>query len=140
MEQSVFNTYGPSASRPVLSFETAYALMAKQVTLAELVAADPDRYGSYRELVRIAADVYTHRPEAPIAVGGEMVTYKYLQEIFRSLTGEHIEYVLDKLEEYEQEIRYKKAFLRTALANAVFEMNVGLTNKVRADMVRSATE
>ena len=138
MTQSVFNTASPS--RPVLSFASSYALMAKQVALSELVAADPDRYESYRELVRIAADVYTHRPEAPIAVGGEHVTYGYLQEIFRSLTGEHIEYVLDRLERYEQEIRYKKAFLRTSLANSVFEMNVGLTNKVRADMVRSATE
>lgn len=126
-----------SMSRPVLSFATAYRAMAEQIDLVGLIASKPERYEEFRELVRIAADVYTRRYDGPVVVDGEAVTYGYLQEIFKHLTDEHIQYVLDKLDGYVQEIRYKKAFLRTALCNSVFELHLGIDNQVNADRMRA---
>ncbi len=122
-----------SQSRRVLSFGGAYKLMAEQVELAWLVEARPGRRDLYIEIVRIAADVYCRRWDGPVVVDGEQVTYGYLQSIYKNLTADHIDFVIDKLDNYRREIRYKKAFIRTALVNSVFEMQVEASNQYAVD-------
>ena len=130
------NVITSSSSRPVLSFGAAYSAMAEQVDLLGMLAVETSltRCGQMRELVRIAADVYTRRYESQVVVDGDVVTYGYLQEIFKNLTYEHILYVLDRLDHYSQEIRFKKAFIRTTLYNSVFELFNGVNNEVVVDM------
>ena len=118
-----------SRSRPVLSFGAAVAGMEEQTELACLIAAEPERAEIYREVVRIAADVYCRGAERPVVIDGEDVTFGYLQELYGMLTSEHVRYVVDNLERYPAEIKYKKAFLRTALANAVLEMHTAAQNE-----------
>jgi hypothetical protein len=59
----------------------------------------------------------------------------YVQERFRMLRMEHIDYVLDKLEEGVSRVRNPKAFLITALYNAPMTMHVDITNRVAYDLV-----
>ena len=61
-------------------------------------------------------------------VDREKIRFGYLQEIYRELEPENISDVADALERYPREIRYKKAFLRTALFNARLEAETGVTN------------
>ena len=44
-----------------------------------------------------------------------------MQEIFRELDGGHVQRVVDSLRKYLREITYAKAFIRSALYNAVLE-------------------
>jgi len=117
-----------SASGSVLSFGWALQLMEAQLGLDAMIEGEPEREGIYREAVRIAADAYCHAAERPVVVDGEEVTFGYVQAIFRHLTSEHVTYVVDRLDRYPRAIRYKKAFLRTALVNAVFEMETEAAN------------
>ena len=117
--------------RPVLSFGAALEMIGGQVELDGLIAEAEDlsTVGLYREIARIAADVYTRRWDGPGVVDGEEVTYGYLQEIYKLLDCRHVEYVLERLREYPREIRNKKAFIRTMLVNSVFEMETAFENE-----------
>jgi hypothetical protein len=103
--------------------------MAEQTELTALIAQNPGRCGLYRELCRIAADVYTRDGERPVVVDGETATFGYLQEIFGLITAENMEDVADRLAAYPREIRHKKAFMRTMLYNSVFELETATENR-----------
>ena len=116
------------SSCPVSSFEKAQAAVEELIGLDILIEAAPERERLYREIVRIIADAFMRSPERPVIIDGEEIRFGYLQEIYRELEPENISDVADALERYPREIRYKKAFLRTALFNARLEAETGVTN------------
>ena len=122
------NAKSSEASRPVLSFGAAEKRIAEQIELTWLISNRPERSEVYRELTRIIADVYCHGWSRPVVVDGEEVTFGYLQELYKHLTAEHVDYVLDRLERYPREINHKKAFIRTALVNSIVEMQTETEN------------
>lgn len=117
-----------SVSGRVLSFEAAMEWVEMQISLAELLEEDDNTL--YDDIAHIIADVYVRNPKYEVKVDGEWVTYGYLQEVFSELTSEHVQAVAAKFENYTQEIRFKRAFLRTALFNICFEINADVTNAV----------
>ena len=117
------------ASRPVPSFGAAYKAAAALISLTALIANAPERTGLYRDICRIISDVYMHRPAGETVIDGERTTYGYVQEIYTLLDDTHVQDVADALERYPREIRFKKAFIRTALYNRIFEQEADATNE-----------
>lgn len=80
------------------------------------------------ELCAIIAEVNIMRPGFSVKIGGEVLEAGLVQEVFSCLTHDHLESVIDAFDSCKYEIRNKKAYLRTALYNSVFELEAGNRN------------
>lgn len=116
-------------SGPVSSFRAAYRRAAKQI---ELECCDASQRDRMRELCYIIAEAYTLDPEGQISVGGEILSVGLVQEVFSELGYLHVKGVLDRYDALRERIANKRAYLRTALYNAVFEQEVGTYNDLRS--------
>ena len=87
-----------------------------------------------RELCYIIAEVYIIDPDSKIKISDEILDAYLVQEIFRELTLEHLRLVKDNFEDQIELIKNKRAYLRTALYNSVFEIEAHYTNLVNHDM------
>lgn len=97
----------------------------------ELSAAVQDaKIDQYRECARIIAEVYMMPGNFCISIDGAEMTVNMVKSVYMQLTFEHIQYVVEKFNKITYEIRSKKAFLRTMLYNAVFEMESSIANEV----------
>lgn len=113
-----------------LSFREAFCRAASQT---EISACTDARSGQMRELCYIIAEVYMMNPDSAISVGGELLGADLVQGVFEELRYPHIEMVTDNFEKEARQIKNKKAYLRTALYNSVFELEAHYTNLVRCD-------
>ncbi len=82
------------------------------------------------ELCAIIAEVNLMRPHFLVKIGGEALEAGLVQEVFSCLTHDHLERVMTAFNSCKNEIRNKKAYLRTALYNSVFELEAGTINDV----------
>ena len=109
------------SSCPVSSFGTAKQAVDSLIGLELLEKNDMEMLQVYDSIARIIADVFVKSPRGEVKVAGETVTFGIVQEIFRELDGGHVQRVVDSLRKYLREITYAKAFIRSALYNAVLE-------------------
>lgn len=120
-------------SRPVRpSFREAFRRAASQVELYE--CAGTFERDHLRELCYIIAEVYIIDPDSKIKISDEILDAYLVQEIFRELTFEHLRLVNDNFKDQIELIKNKRAYLRTALYNSVFEIEAHYTNLVNHDM------
>lgn len=77
-----------------------------------------------RDLCVIIAEVYllAETSEGCIRIQGDPIPYRLVADIYRFLRGEHLEHVMARYRTVRYEVRNVKAYLRTALYNAVFEL------------------
>lgn len=75
------------------------------------------------ELAAIIAEVLRLRPEDKLRVDGVMHPAADVQAVYAKLENEHIMHVIETYNEIPYPIRSPKMYLRTALYNAVFELN-----------------
>ena len=75
------------------------------------------------ELAAIIAEVLRLRPEDKLRVDGVMHPAADVQAVYAKLESEHIMHVIETYNEIPYPIRSPKMYLRTALYNAVFELN-----------------
>lgn len=88
---------------------------------------DRDKALAY-ELCAIIAEVNVMRPSFSVKIGGEALEAGLVKEVFSCLTHDHLERVIEAFDSCKYEIRNKKAYLRTALYNSVFELEAGDRN------------
>ena len=86
------------------------------------------------EICAIIAEVYMMAPDKPIRISGEWLDGFIVQEVFREVTMEHAQTVIDEFDRVTEDIVNKKAYLRTMLYNSVFTFNAHYTNRVNHDM------
>ena len=109
------------------SFKDEIGAVAKQLEL--YAVRDMDKaFGC--ELCAIIAEVNLMRPEFRVKIGGEALEAGLVKEVFACLTHDHLERVMSAFNSCVSEIRNKKAYLRTALYNSVFELEAGTINDV----------
>lgn len=89
--------------------------------------AEADKPLAY-ELCAILAEVKLMRPSFSVRIGGEVLEASLVSEVFSCLTHEHLCRVIEAFDRCQNEIRNKKAYLRTSLYNAVFELEAGERN------------
>ena len=75
------------------------------------------------ELAAIIAEVIRLRPEDKLRVDGVMHPAADVQAVYAKLENEHIMHVIETYNEIPYPIKSPKMYLRTALYNAVFELN-----------------
>lgn len=75
------------------------------------------------ELAAIIAEVLRLRPEDKLRVDGVLHTAADVQAVYAKLENEHIMHVIETYNEIPYPIKSPKMYLRTALYNAVFELN-----------------
>lgn len=82
------------------------------------------------EICLTVAEVYRLPPDAPVQVAGEKILAATVQEVYGMLTHEHVADVIANMANIGYEIRSIKTYRRTALYNAVFELEGRITNQV----------
>ena len=75
------------------------------------------------ELAAIIVEVLRLRPEDKLRVDGVMHSAADVQAVYAKLENEHIMHVIETYNEIPYPIKSPKMYLRTALYNAVFELN-----------------
>ncbi len=83
------------------------------------------------EIARIITEVLTLDSRGTSYVGGETISTLCLQELFLTLTHDHIQYVIRKYRQITYPIKKKKSYLRTALYNSLFEMESDMENEIK---------
>lgn len=87
-----------------------------------------------RSLAMMIAEVYKLPPAAMVKIAGNNLPAEMVSEVFLQITAEHIEHVLTNYRQAKYHIHHTKTYLRTALYNAVFEIELRVDNMVRADI------
>ena len=75
------------------------------------------------EIAAIIAEVLRLRPEDKLRVDGVMHSAADVQAVYAKLENEHVLHVIETYNEIPYPIKSPKMYLRTALYNAVFELN-----------------
>jgi hypothetical protein len=84
----------------------------------------------YGELCLIIAEVFIMDPTAVININGVKTQVSVLQEVFSQLHNDHVRLVFTNFQDVSSKVYNKKAYLRTALYNAVFELEANYTNNL----------
>ena len=76
----------------------------------------------YKELCLIIAEVFLLDPESVININGSLTPLRLIQDIYMHLRHDHVRAVFENFQNVASRIYNKKAYLRTALYNIVFEI------------------
>lgn len=82
----------------------------------------------FRELCLIISEVYIMNPDLFIKVNGSTIPLHLVQEVYSHLRNDHIQLVYSNFQDVSCKVYNKKAYLRTALYNAVFEIESHFIN------------
>jgi len=82
----------------------------------------------YKDLCLIISEVFVMNPETVIKVNGLQMPVRLVQEVFEQLRNDHVRLVFDNFQDVSCRVYNKKAYLRTALYNVVFELESHFVN------------
>lgn len=86
-----------------------------------------------REIALMIAEMFKLPKTAKVRIGGNDLPASMVADVFDMLTSEHVEYVLEKYNQVQYEIKHTKTYIRTALYNSVSELSLRTVNAVHAD-------
>lgn len=120
----------PVPSCPVTdkNFRSIYSAVLEQIEF-DILSASPDK-SFYNELALIMTEVYMLSPDSEMRCAGTILSVGMVQQVYKELTKEHLELVADNFHTLTFSVRHKKAYLRTALYNSVFEFESHWINEV----------
>jgi len=87
----------------------------------------------YKELCLIIAEVLVLDPDTIIFTNGSKKSAFLIQEVYRQLNNEHLRVVYENFYDVSHRVHNKKAYLRTALYNAFFEIESHSVNAMCRD-------
>jgi len=82
----------------------------------------------YKDLCLIVAEVMLLNRDSSIKVNGEYVGALLVQDVFSQIRNHHVQLVFDNFQNVSSRVSNKKAYLRTALYNSVFEYEAHFIN------------
>lgn len=125
---------GLREDKQVLSVKRSFSQTLKEVEARiEWCCLGRDRQARGRELAMIIAEVERLAPDAQIRIDGDDKDASDVAEVYKMLTHDHINAVLDQLDEVGYRVKAMKTYLRTALYNVVFTMENSIDNSVKSD-------
>ena len=107
------------------SFREAFRRAAHQTELH--LASDEER-DALRELCYLIAEIYVITDSSPVCIGREILDGALVRDVFEELTIEHLRLVRGNFLKQSTVIRNKRAYLRTSLYHAVFELEAHYEN------------
>ena len=87
----------------------------------------------YKELCFVVADVLVQDPDSVISINGTKMSASLIQEVYGQLCHNHLQLVFDNFKSVCHRVYNKKSYLRTALYNAVFEIESHSINDMLCD-------
>lgn len=87
-----------------------------------------------RELAMIIAEVELLPPDARVRIDGNDLFAQMVADVFSELRHEHVEFVLDNLRNLKFRFFDAKTYVRTALYNSLFTVNLAIENMVQAEL------
>jgi len=84
----------------------------------------------YKELCLIIAETLLLSPDSVIKINGSNISASLAQEVFSQLRNDHVRLVFENFNKVSARVYNKKAYLRTALYNAVFELESSSVNDI----------
>lgn len=120
-----------SQSQVGSSFRQALAIAREQIDIEHYSFFDGPQA---EEIALIIAEMYRLPPDCTVQIDGNKLPVEIVREIFRKLTFDHVSAVIDRYREIRYEIQHPKTYLRTALYNAVFEIEARTVNDVRSTL------
>ena len=82
----------------------------------------------YKELCFVIAEVLTLDPVSFVKINGSNMYAHLVQEVYSLLRNDHVRLVFKNFHNVPTRVYNKKAYLRTALYNAVFEIESNSVN------------
>lgn len=93
----------------------------------------PDR-AMVQEIISNIAEVYMLYDSAPVKIAGDTLDGYIVKQVFEEIREEHVQLVIENYQRITYIVNYKKSYIRTALYNAVFEIEAHYTNLVNHDL------
>lgn len=115
-----------SQSQSPVGLMVMLALTKQKISLDTISKADK---AFATEIALIIAEVMCLPPAAQIRVAGISMDARLVQEAYSLIEKEHVEHVMKSFREANYEIKHKKTYIRTALYNSVFEMQISAENE-----------
>lgn len=112
-----------------LSFDEALAQVKEQI---DLDCFPVEMLLQAQEVAGIIAQVFTLSPNSVMRVAGYARWIEDVQTVFSALRNEHIVYVIEAFNQIPYRVKNKSAYLRSALFNAVFELESAENNEFAA--------
>ena len=82
----------------------------------------------YKELCLIIAEVLILDKDSVIKINGSIIPVSLVQEVYLQINNDHVRLVFSNFSNVSNRIFSKKSYLRTALYNAVFEIESHYVN------------
>lgn len=120
-------------TRPRLTLRDAREAVLRQVGGLEQFAERGRTDPLYSELLLCMAELTLFPDAALLRVAGVELPAGVVKEVYGMLTAEHLREVRRAFCRITSPVRNRKAYLRTALYNAVFELEAGIINEVAGD-------
>jgi hypothetical protein len=84
----------------------------------------------YKELCLVIAEVLVLNPNTFVKINGSNMSTHLVREVYSQLRNEHVRLVFDSFRNVSTHIYNKRAYLRTSLYNAVFEIESHYINDI----------
>ena len=116
-----------SSSGRVSSFDETVGEVTRQL---EVECLESRGYSKPQllEICMIIAEIYMRNPNGSVRIGKELLDNSIVQQVYRKLTAEHVDMVMDNLSRITTVIHNKKQYIRTALYQSVFELEAHYAN------------
>lgn len=114
-----------------LSFRQAIEKAKEQINIA---CFNPSDRAMVQEIISNIAEVYMLYDSAPVKIAGDTLDGYIVKQVFEEIREEHVQLVIENYQRITYIVNYKKSYIRTALYNAVFEIEAHYTNLVNHDL------
>lgn len=123
------NTNSISSSGRVssLSFDETVGEVTRQLEV-ECLESRGHSKPQILEICMIIAEIYMRNPNGSVRIGKELLDNSIVQQVYRKLTADHVDMVMDNLSRITTVIHNKKQYIRTALYQSAFELEVHYAN------------
>ncbi len=111
-----------------MQFNDAINWARQNCGFRDAVLEDPANEKFYGQLCLIIAEIMSKAPASQIKLNGEMINVGQAQAVFSNITSWELRYVADRFCNIDYPVNRVKAYLTTALYNAVFESEAGNNN------------
>ena len=88
----------------------------------------------YKELCLVIAEAFLLKAGSTVKIDGSVVHIPLLKEVYSKLRNEHLSLVFENFHHVSARVYNKKAYLRTALYNSVFELESSCANDFCSSM------
>jgi len=119
-------------SGPISGCESVSKMLEQVLVQVEYHCFADLRFGRvdpfYKELCLIIAEVLLLDRGSVVKINGVPIGAHLVQEVFSHIHNDHVRFVYDNFRSVSHHVFNKKAYLRTALYNAVFELEAHYAN------------